>query len=137
MKRLILIMVFALVAFAFADNWQTVGESKIQTTVGYTQKGGAEYICEWIRHNDYTDLSINVRSIKPFYIGKYRTACLLLGDYVFMATLCDGYGENSVLVRVRGRKLKELLEEQNEAVIMVSGYPVYTVINAEIGEFKL
>ena len=135
MKKLF-IFVFALLSVCYADNWKNVDGSQIQTTVGYSRQGGAEYICEWIKHDDYSDLSINVRSIKPFHIGKYKTSCLLLGDYVFIATLCDGYGDNSVLVRVRGRKLKELLNgEACDAVIMVAGYQIKTTINAEIGEF--
>lgn len=134
-KKILILSFFALFSQLYAENWQNVGNSQIQTTVGYGN-AGVEYICEWIRTADYSDLAINVKSIKPLSIGRYRTACLLLGDYVFSATMYDGYGENSVLVRVRGRKLKELLAEPLDAVVMVAGYQIRTRINAEIGEFK-
>ena len=134
-KRLLL-FVFALLSVCYADNWTSINGSEIQTTIGYG-KAGAQYICEWIKNPDYDGLTINVKSATPLNIGKYRTSCLLLGDYVFCATMYDGYGDNSVLVRVRGRKLKELLNgETCDAVIMVAGYQIRTTINTEIGEFK-
>lgn len=135
LKKILILSFFALFSQLYAENWQNVGNSQIQTTVGYGN-AGVQYICEWIKSPEYDGLTINVKSAKPLYIGKYRASCLLLGNYVFSATMYDGYGENSVLVRVRGRKLKELLAEPLDAVVMVAGYQIRTRLNAEIGEFK-
>ena len=129
-------MVFAMFALAFADNWEVVNGSKVQTTIGYSLKG-FQYICDWIE-SENGSIALHIRSAKKFDIERFKTSCIIVGNYVFAADAHTGWYENSIYLRFTQKKLQELLHGgQYDVIVKVAGYEFTTVVNAEIGEFKL
>ena len=138
MKKVFVILFLVLTSLVYADNWKSVENSLIQTTIGYSIiNSKVQYICEWIKGEEYNGITLHVRSNRGLTLGKYKTSCIIVGNYVFPSEAVQGFGENSLILRFKSRKLFELIKEsEQEIMVKIAGYEFTTKINTEYGEFK-
>ena len=134
MKKIISILIFALLIKAYAEPWRFVNDSRIKTTIGHDSKHRM-YICEWIDNDNYDGLVLHVKTSGTFTFGRIRAGCIIVNDYVFPAKMQDGFYENSVLMRL-SRKVLEQIEQDCEIVIKIDGYTVETEIKERGVEYE-
>jgi len=139
MKKLFLVVSFLLISVLYADEWKFINETNyVQTTMGYTQSGKFQYICDWIQTKERNVLTLHIRSNKSLYFGRYKSSCVIIDDFVFPSDTFEGFGDDSIFLSFKQKRFIGIVNDgqKHDVIVKVAGYLFYTEINSTYGEFK-